>query len=87
MIKLIVDRKVVTWIRTEIEVEAGNIREAVEKYNSPEMEGCNFISIQEIEGIRRPVLVKENEHEPTLEIYSPDRPGELWNNKTGHFYK
>lgn len=87
MIKLIVDRKVATWIRTEIEVEAGSVREAVDNYNSAGMKGCHFLTAYEITGIRRPLLVTENGHMPTLEIYSPDKPGELWDNKTGHFYK
>ncbi len=87
MIKLIVDRKIVTWIRTEVEVEANSMKEAVGKYNGSALQGCKIISAKEIEGVRRPISLKENHHQPTLEIYSPDKPGELWNNKNGHYIK
>jgi len=87
MIRLIVERKIVTWIRTEVDVDAATIREAIDKYNKPSLQGCRFISAKEIEGIRRPLSVIENNDQPTLEIYSPDNPGESWNNKNGHYTK
>lgn len=87
MVRLIVDRKIVTWIRTEVEVEAGTAREAIDKYNDSSLRGCHIISAKEITGVRRPISVKENNNLATLEIYSPDNPGEVWNNKIGHYIK
>lgn len=83
-IKLIIDRKVVTWIRMDVEVDAVSVQEAIKKYKQTMFQDCVFLRSRELSELRVPVTVKENNHTATIEIYSPGYPDELWNNKNGY---
>jgi hypothetical protein len=80
MVELIIERKIITWLRTTVQVHTGNVENAIAQYNDPQMPGCDFIKSEEVPGSRRPVAINENNLEATVRIFIPEDRTELWNN-------
>jgi len=80
------DQKVSTWMRTEFEIEAKSLKEAIkiakEKFHRGDLDE---ISWEEIDGLSHEVMTpSDNGNEPTAEIYYTDDIGEIeevFNNK------
>jgi hypothetical protein len=72
------DQKVTTWMRTEFEVKAENLNDAVkiakEKFNNGDLEDIGW---EEIDGLNEVLQPSENGNEPTAEIYYMDKVGEM----------
>ena len=72
------DQKVTTWMRTEFEVKANDLNEAVkiakEMYDRGDLEDIGW---QEIDGLNEVLQPSENGNEPTAEIYYMDKVGEM----------
>jgi len=72
------DQKVTTWMRTEFEVKANDLNEAVkiakEKLENGDLEDIGW---QEIDGLNEVLQPSENGNEPTAEIYYMDKVGEM----------
>lgn len=70
------DQKVTTWMRTEFEIEAETLEQAVkivrEKYDSGDLYELPW---DEIEGVKEIMEVGDNGGEPTEELY--DENGNL----------
>ena len=79
------DQKVTTWMRTEFEVEANDLNEAVkiakEKFHRGDIDE---IAWHEIDGTKEVLQPSENDGETTAEIYNMNERGdvmEVYNNK------
>jgi NAD-dependent SIR2 family protein deacetylase len=72
------DQKVTTWMKTEFEVKANDLNEAVkiakEMYDRGDLEDIGW---QEIDGLNEVLQPSENGNEPTAEIYYMDKVGEM----------
>jgi hypothetical protein len=73
------DQKVTTWMRTEFEIKANNLNEAVkiakEKFHRGDLED---IAWQEIDGLNEVLQPSDNGGEPTSEIYYMDEVGDVY---------
>ena len=81
------DQKVTTWMRTEFEVEAENLNDAVkiakQMYDDGDLEGVSWEEIMDTKEVLQP---KDNGGESTAEIYNIDGRGdvlEVFSNKVG----
>lgn len=79
------DQKVTTWMRTEFEVKANDLNEAVkiakQMYDRGDLED---IAWQEIDNTKEVLQPKDNGGESTAEIYNMEKNGdvlEVYNNK------
>jgi hypothetical protein len=72
------DQKVTTWMKTEFEVKANDLNEAVkiakEMYDRGDLEDIGW---QEIDGLNEVLQPSENGGESTAEIYYMDKVGEM----------
>jgi hypothetical protein len=72
------DQKVTTWMRTDFEVKAKDLNEAVkiakEMYESGDLDG---ISWEEIDGTKEVLDPSENGNESTAEIYNMNELGDV----------
>jgi hypothetical protein len=81
------DQKVTTWMRTEFEVKANNLNDAVkiakQMYDAGNLEQISWEEIMDTQEILNP---KDNGGESTAEIYNMNGRGdvlEVYNNKLG----
>jgi hypothetical protein len=79
------DQKVTTWMRTEFEVEANDLNEAVkiakEKFHRGDLDEIAWHEIMDTKEVLQP---KDNGGESTAEIYNMNERGdvmEVYNNK------
>ena len=79
------DQKVTTWMRTEFEVKANDLNEAVkiakEKLENGDLDDIGW---QEIDGVKEILEPKDNGGESTAEIYQMNKNGdvlEVYSNK------
>lgn len=67
------DQKVTTWMRTDFEIEAESMEEAIriakEKYETGDLDE---ISWEEIDGVKEIMEVGDNGGQSTAEIYNED---------------
>jgi D-mannonate dehydratase len=72
------DQKVTTWMRTDFEVKAKDLNEAVkiakEMYERGDLDELNWEEIMETKEILSP---QENNGEATAEIYQMDKSGDV----------
>ena len=72
------DQKVTTWMRTEFEVKANDLNEAVkiakEMYDRGDVDN---IAWQEIDGTKEILQPKDNGGESTAEIYNMNQLGDV----------
>ena len=72
------DQKVTTWMRTEFEVKANDLNEAVkiakEKLENGDLEDIGW---QEIDGTKEILQPKDNGGESTAEIYNMNQLGDV----------
>ena len=73
------DQKVTTWMRTEFEIKANDLNEAVkiakQKFHRGDLED---IAWQEIDGLNEVLQPSDNGGEPTSEIYYMDEVGDVF---------
>ena len=81
------DQKVTTWMRTEFEVKANDLNEAVkiakEKLENGDLDDIGW---QEIDGTKEVLQPSDNGGETTAELYNMEKNGdvmEIYNNKLG----
>ena len=81
------DQKITTWMRTEFEVKANDLNEAVkiakEMYDRGDVDN---IAWQEIDGTKEILQPRDNGGESTAEIYNMNQLGdvlEVFSNKVG----
>jgi hypothetical protein len=81
------DQKVTTWMRTEFEVKANDLNEAVkiakEKLESGDLEDIDWQEIMDTKEVLQP---SDNGGETTAELYHMEKNGdvlEIYNNKVG----
>jgi D-mannonate dehydratase len=81
------DQKVTTWMRTEFEVKANDLNEAVkiakEKFENGDLDDIGW---QEIDGTKEILQPSDNGGETTAELYNMNHLGdimEVYNNKLG----
>jgi len=81
------DQKVTTWMRTEFEVKANDLNEAVkiakEKLENGDLDDIGW---QEIDNTKEVLQPKDNGGESTAEVYNMEKNGdvmEIYNNKLG----
>jgi hypothetical protein len=81
------DQKVTTWMRTEFEVKANDLNEAVtiakEKLENGDLDDIGW---QEIDGTKEILQPSDNGGETTAELYNMEKNGdvlEIYNNKLG----
>ena len=81
------DQKVTTWMRTEFEVKANDLNEAVkiakEMYDAGDLEGVSWEEIMDTKEVLQP---SDNGGESTAEIYNMNQLGdvlEVYSNKVG----
>ena len=81
------DQKVTTWMRTEFEVEAENLNDAVkiakEMYDRGDLEDIDWQEIMDTKEVLQP---KDNGGESTAELYNMEQNGdvlEVFSNKVG----
>ena len=79
------DQKVTTWMRTEFEVNASDLNEAVkiakEMYDKGELQDIGWQEIMDTEEVLQPI---DNNGESTAELYNMNEHGDLlevYNNK------
>ena len=79
------DQKVTTWMRTEFEIEAKSLEEAIkiakEKFHRGDLDE---ISWEEIDGLNEVLQPSDNGGQSTAEIYNMEKNGdvlEVFNNK------
>ena len=79
------DQKVTTWMRTEFEVNASDLNEAVkiakEMYDKGELEDIGWQEIMDTKEVLQP---SDNNGESTAELYNMNERGDLlevYNNK------
>jgi hypothetical protein len=80
-----IDQKITTWMRTDFEVKAEDLNQAVkiakEMYESGDLDE---ISWEEIDGVKETLDPSENGGESTAEIYNMNQLGdvlEVYSNK------
>jgi D-mannonate dehydratase len=81
------DQKVTTWMRTDFEVKANDLNEAVkiakQMYDAGDLEQISWEEIMDTQEILNP---KDNGGESTAEIYNMNQLGdvlEVYSNKVG----
>ena len=81
------DQKVTTWMRTDFEVKANNLNEAVkiakQMYDDGDLEGVSWEEIMDTKEVLQP---SDNGGESTAEIYNMNQLGdvlEVYSNKVG----
>jgi len=81
------DQKVTTWMRTEFEVKANDLNEAVkiakQMYDDGDLEGVSWEEIMDTKEVLQP---SDNGGESTAEIYNMNDRGdvlEVYSNKVG----
>jgi len=81
------DQKVTTWMRTEFEVKANDLNEAVkidkQMYDDGDLEGVSWEEIMDTKEVLQP---SDNGGESTAEIYNMNQLGdvlEVFSNKVG----
>ena len=81
------DQKVTTWMRTEFEVKANDLNEAVkiakQMYDRGDLEGVSWEEIMDTKEVLQP---SDNGGESTAEIYNMNQLGdvlEVFSNKVG----
>jgi len=81
------DQKVTTWMRTNFEVEAENLNDAVkiakEMYDRGDLEDIDWQEIMDTKEVLQP---KDNGGESTAELYNMEKNGdvlEVYSNKVG----
>jgi hypothetical protein len=81
------DQKITTWMRTEFEVKANNLNDAVkiakQMYDAGDLEQISWEEIMDTQEILNP---KDNGGESTAEIYNMNDRGdvlEVYSNKVG----
>ena len=81
------DQKVTTWMRTEFEVKANDLNEAVkiakQMYDAGDLEGVSWEEIMDTKEVLQP---SDNGGESTAEIYNMNGLGdvlEVFSNKVG----
>ena len=81
------DQKVTTWMRTEFEVKANDLNEAVkiakQMYDAGDLEGVRWEEIMDTKEVLQP---SDNGGESTAEIYNMNQLGdvlEVFSNKVG----
>jgi hypothetical protein len=81
------DQKVTTWMRTEFEVKANDLNEAVkiakQMYDAGDLEGVSWEEIMDTKEVLQP---SDNGGESTAEIYNMNQLGdvlEVFSNKVG----
>ena len=79
------DQKVTTWMRTEFEVKANDLNEAVkiakEKFTNGDLEDIDWQEIMDTKEVLQP---SDNGDETTAELYNMEKNGdvlEVFNNK------
>ena len=79
------DQKVTTWMRTEFEVKANDLNEAVKIAKQMYEDGdLDEVGWEEIDGTKEVLQPSENDGETTAEIYNMNERGdvmEVYNNK------
>jgi hypothetical protein len=72
------DQKITTWMRTEFEVKANDLNEAVkiakEMYDRGDLDDIGW---QEIDGTKEILQPKDNGGESTAEIYNMNQLGDV----------
>ena len=81
------DQKVTTWMRTEFEVKAENLNDAVkiakEMYDRGDLENIDWEEVMDTKEVLQP---KDNGGESTAELYNMEKNGdvlEVFSNKVG----
>ena len=81
------DQKVTTWMRTDFEVKANDLNEAVniakEKLEKGDLDDIGW---QEIDGVKELLEPKDNDGETTAELYHMEKNGDVlqvFDNKVG----
>jgi uncharacterized membrane protein len=81
------DQKVTTWMRTEFEVKAENLNDAVkiakEMYDRGDLEDIDWEEVMDTKEVLQP---KDNGGESTAELYNMEKNGdvlEVYSNKVG----
>jgi len=81
------DQKVTTWMRTEFEVKANDLNEAVkiakEMYDRGDLEDIDWQEIMDTKEVLQP---RDNGGESTAEVYNMEKNGdvlEVYSNKVG----
>ena len=81
------DQKVTTWMRTEFEVKAENLNDAVkiakEMYDEGKLEDIDWEEVMDTKEVLQP---KDNGGESTAELYNMEKNGdvlEVFSNKVG----
>jgi hypothetical protein len=81
------DQKVTTWMRTEFEVKANDLNEAVkiakQMYDAGDLEGVSWEEIMDTKEVLQP---SDNSGESTAEVYNMEKNGdvlEVYSNKVG----
>jgi len=79
------DQKITTWMRTDFEIKAEDLNQAV-KIAKEKLEngGLDDIGWQEIDGVKEILEPKDNGGESTAEIYQMNKNGdvlEVYSNK------
>ena len=81
------DQKVTTWMRTEFEVKANDLNEAVkiakQMYDAGDLEGVSWEEIMDTKEVLQP---SDNGGESTAELYNMNDRGdvlEVFSNKVG----
>ena len=81
------DQKVTTWMRTEFEVKANDLNEAVkiakDMYDRGDLEDIDWQEIMDTKEVLQP---KDNGGESTAELYNMEKNGdvlEVYSNKVG----
>lgn len=73
------DQKVTTWMRTDFEIKANSLKEAIEiakeKYKNGDLDEMSW---EEIDGLSQELLEpEENGNQPTAEIYYMNEAGDV----------
>ena len=72
------DQKVTTWMRTEFEIKANSLKEAIEiakeKFDNGDLDD---ISWEEIDGLNEVLQPSDNGNQPTAEIYYMNEVGDV----------
>jgi hypothetical protein len=81
------DQKVTTWMRTDFEVKANDLNEAVkiakQMYDDGDLEGVSWEEIMDTKEVLQP---RDNGGESTAELYNMEKNGdvlEVYSNKVG----
>lgn len=81
------DQKITTWMRTDFEIKAEDLNQAVkiakEKLENGDLDDIGW---QEIDGVKEILEPRDNGGETTAELYHMEKNGdvlEVYNNKLG----